>query len=41
TISHTATSYVYDTRGVLRLGLSHRLSAQQCTEDLLTLMEVC
>ncbi|EPM69802.1 Sco1/SenC family protein [Pseudomonas syringae pv. theae ICMP 3923] len=41
TISHTATSYVYDTRGVLRLGLSHRLSAPQCTEDLLTLMEVC
>ncbi|MDF2641431.1 MAG: hypothetical protein K0R45_703, partial [Pseudomonas sp.] len=26
---------------VLRLGLSHRLSAQQCAEDLLTLMEVC
>ena len=41
TISHTATSYVYDTRGVLRLGLSHKLSAQQCAEDLLTLMEVC
>jgi protein SCO1/2 len=41
TISHTSTSYVYDTRGVLRLGLSHRLSAQQCTDDLLTLMEVC
>ncbi|WP_122613027.1 SCO family protein [Pseudomonas viridiflava] len=41
TISHTATSYVYDTRGDLRLGLSHKLSAQQCAEDLLTLMEVC
>ncbi|MET0611859.1 SCO family protein [Pseudomonas caspiana] len=41
TMSHTATSYVYDTRGVLRLGLSHSLSAQQCTEDLLTVMEVC
>ncbi|WP_341521427.1 SCO family protein [Pseudomonas sp. G.S.17] len=41
TMSHTATSYIYDTRGVLRLGLSHSLSAQQCTEDLLTVMEVC
>jgi len=41
TISHTATSYVYDTRGTLRLGLSHSLSAQECTEDLLTVMEVC
>lgn len=41
TMSHTATSYVYDTRGELRLGLSHSLSAQQCTEDLLTVMEVC
>ena len=41
TMSHTATSYVYDTRGVLRLGLPHSLSAQQCTEDLLTVMEVC
>jgi len=41
TMSHTATSYVYDTRGVLRLGLSHSLSAQHCTEDLLTVMEVC
>ena len=41
TISHTSTSYVYDSRGVLRLSLSHRLTAQQCTEDLLTLMEVC
>ena len=41
TMSHTATSYVYDTRGVLRLGLSHSLSAQQCADDLLTVMEVC
>jgi protein SCO1/2 len=41
TMSHTATSFVFDTRGVLRLGLSHSLSAQQCTEDLLTVMEVC
>ncbi|RMQ40879.1 Twin-arginine translocation pathway signal [Pseudomonas cichorii] len=41
TISHTSTSYVFDTRGVLRLGLSHKLTAQQCAEDLLTLMEVC
>lgn len=41
TISHTATSYVYDSRGVLRLSLGHKLTAQQCTEDLLTLMEVC
>lgn len=41
TLSHTATSYVYDTRGRLRLGLSPSLSAQECTEDLLTVMEVC
>ena len=41
TMSHTATSYVYDTRGILRLGLSHSLSAQQCADDLLTVMEVC
>lgn len=41
TLSHTATSYVYDSRGTLRLGLSHSLSAQECTEDLLTVMEVC
>jgi protein SCO1/2 len=41
TMSHTATSYVFDTRGTLRLGLSHSLTAQQCTEDLLTVMEVC
>ncbi len=41
TMSHTATSFVFDTRGVLRLGLSHSLSAQECTEDLLTVMEVC
>lgn len=41
TLSHTATSYVYDSRGTLRLGLSHSLSAQDCAEDLLTVMEVC
>lgn len=41
TLSHTATSYVYDSRGTLRLGLSHSLSAQECAEDLLTVMEVC
>ena len=41
TISHTSTSYVYDSRGVLRLGLSHSLTAQECAEDLLTVMEVC
>jgi protein SCO1/2 len=41
TLSHTATSFVYDSRGTLRLGLSHSLSAQECTEDLLTVMEVC
>src|SRR5476651_1344890 len=41
TLSHTATSFVYDTRGVLRLGLSPSLSAKQCAEDLLTVMEVC
>ncbi|KHA71378.1 photosynthetic protein synthase I [Pseudomonas chlororaphis] len=41
TISHTATSYVYDSNGGLRLGLPTSLSAEQCTEDLLTVMEVC
>ncbi|QVW26307.1 SCO family protein [Pseudomonas hormoni] len=41
TLSHTATSYVYDTRGRLRVGLSQSLSAQECTEDLKTVMEVC
>lgn len=41
TISHTSTSYVFDSRGELRLGLSTSLSAEECTEDLLTVMEVC
>lgn len=41
TMSHTATSYVFDTRGVMRLSLSQSLTAQECTDDLLTLMEVC
>lgn len=41
TMSHTATSYIFDTRGVMRLSLSPSLTAQECTEDLLTLMEVC
>lgn len=41
TISHSSTSYVFDSRGVLRLGLSHSLNARECTEDLLTVMEVC
>lgn len=41
TLSHTATSFVYDTRGNLRLGLSASLNAQECAQDLLTLMEVC
>ncbi|AXI61112.1 MULTISPECIES: SCO family protein [Pseudomonas] len=41
TLSHTSTSYVYDTRGNLRVGLSQSLSAQECTEDLQTVMEVC
>lgn len=41
TMSHTSTSYVYDSRGTLRLGLSHSLNAQECAEDLLTVMEVC
>lgn len=41
TLSHTATSFVYDSRGVLRLGLSHSLTAKECAEDLLTVMEVC
>ncbi|GAB0078834.1 SCO family protein [Pseudomonas cannabina] len=40
TLSHSATSYVYDIRGTLRLGLSHSLSAQECAEDLLTVMKV-
>ena len=41
TISHSSTSYVFDSRGVLRLGLQHSLNAKECTEDLLTVMEVC
>jgi len=41
TISHTSTSFVFDSRGTLRLGLSQSLTAQECTEDLLTVMEVC
>ena len=41
TLSHTATSFVFDSRGVLRLGLSPSLSAKQCAEDLLTVMSVC
>jgi protein SCO1 len=41
TISHTATCYVYDSRGNLRLGLPASLNAQECAEDLLTLMELC
>ncbi|EGH95597.1 MULTISPECIES: SCO family protein [Pseudomonas] len=40
TLSHSATSYVYDIRGTLRLGLPHSLSAQECAEDLLTVMKV-
>ena len=41
TISHSSTSYVYDSRGTLRLSLSHSLNAKECAEDLLTLMEIC
>src|SRR5471032_1885183 len=41
TLSHTATSFVFDTRGNLRLGLSASLTAKECAEDLLTVMEVC
>ena len=41
TLSHTATSFVFDSRGTLRLGLSASLTAQECAEDLLTVMEVC
>ena len=41
TLSHTATSFVFDSRGVLRMGLSPSLSAKQCAEDLLTVMSVC
>ncbi|EPL10397.1 SCO family protein [Pseudomonas sp. TH05] len=41
TLSHSATSFVFDSRGVLRLGLSPSLTAQECAEDLLTVMEVC
>lgn len=41
TMSHTATSFVYDSAGILRLGLSPSLTAQECAEDLLTLMEIC
>ncbi|WP_055135017.1 SCO family protein [Pseudomonas corrugata] len=41
TLTHTSTSYVYDYSGNLRLGLSQSLSAEECAEDLLTVMEVC
>lgn len=41
TISHSSTSYVYDTRGTLRLSLGHSLTAKECAEDLVTLMEIC
>ena len=41
TLSLTATSFVFDTRGTLRLGLSASLNANECAEDLLTVMEVC
>ena len=41
TISHSSTSYVYDTRGTLRLSLGHSLNAKECVEDLRTLMEIC
>ena len=41
TLSHTATSFVFDTKGNLRLGLSASLTAQECAEDLLTVMEIC
>ena len=41
TVSHSSTSYVYDTRGTLRLSLGHSLTAKECAEDLVTLMEIC
>ncbi len=41
TISHSSTSYVYATRGTLRLSLGHSLNAKECAEDLVTLMEIC
>ena len=41
TVSHTSTSFVFDSRGRLHLGLSHSLTAKECAEDLLTLMEIC
>ena len=41
TLSHSATSFVFDTSGRLRLGLSPSLSAKQCAEELATVMDVC
>ncbi|MGE8407531.1 MAG: SCO family protein [Pseudomonas sp.] len=41
TIAHSSSSFVFDSRGTLRLGLAHSLNAKECTEDLLTLMEIC
>lgn len=41
TVSHSSTSFVFDSRGRLYLGLSHSLTAKECAEDLLTLMEIC
>lgn len=40
TISHTAMSYVYDSKGTLCLGLSQSLTEQECAEDLLTVIKV-
>ncbi len=40
TISHTATSYVFDATGKLRLSLAHNLSAEQCAEDLRQVMKL-
>ncbi|WP_432783402.1 SCO family protein [Pseudomonas corrugata] len=39
TLSHTAMSYVYDAKGVLRLGFSQSRTEQECVEDLLSVMK--
>lgn len=39
TMDHTATSYVYDTRGELRLAVRHGDSAQQLADDIRVLLK--
>ena len=38
TMDHTAISYVLDKEGRMRLGLKHQLTADECAQDIKTLM---